>query len=443
MKPRNGGGAKGPRHLGLPGGQLSSDGQEEPSGRPRPFGISKAVVWAAYKKVKANKGAAGIDGQSVAQFEENLSGNLYRIWVRLCSGSYIPPAVLEVSIPKPGGEGSRSLGIPTVADRIAQTAIASILEPLVEPYFHPDSYGYRPGRSALQAVGTCRRRCWKLDWTLDVDIKSFFDTIDHELILRAVRHHCDEPYVLLYVERWLAAPVSRGDGELVERDRGSPQGSAISPLLANLFLHYAFDAWITREFPHVQFERYCDDMVIHCASERQARMLRAKITERFRACGLELNRDKTRVVYCKDSNRKGSYEHEQFTFLGYTFRPRSAKNKHGVLFVNFSPAISPRAVKAIGQTIRRWRIHRRTGTTLKDLADEINLVVRGWVNYFGRFYTFKLTLLLRRIDAYLVRWLQRKYKRLRHRPRRARQLLTNVGRREPGLFAHWGAGARP
>ncbi len=443
MKPRNGGGAKGPRHLGLPGGQLSSDGQEEPSGRPRPFGISKAVVWAAYKKVKANKGAAGVDGQSIAQFEENLSGNLYRIWVRLCSGSYIPPAVLEVSIPKPGGDGSRSLGIPTVADRIAQTSIASILEPLVEPHFHPDSYGYRPGRSALQAVGTCRKRCWKLDWVLDVDIRSFFDTIDPELTLRAVRHHCDEPCVLLYVKRWLTAPVLRGNGELVERDRGSPQGSAISPLLANLFLHYAFDAWIAREFPHVQFERYCDDMVIHCASERQARMLRAKITERFRACGLELNRDKTRVVYCKDSNRKGSYEHEQFTFLGYTFRPRSAKNKHDVLFVNFSPAISPKAIKAIGRTIRRWRIHRRTGTTLEDLADEINLVVRGWVNYFGRFYTFKLTLLLRRINAYLVRWLQRKYKRLRHRPRRARQLLANVARREPGLFAHWSAGARP
>jgi RNA-directed DNA polymerase len=443
MKPRNGGGVKGPHHLGLPVGQLSSDGQEEPSGRPRPFGISKAVVWAAYKKVKANKGAAGIDGQSIAQFEEDLARNLYRIWVRLCSGSYFPPAVLEVSIPKPGGKGSRSLGVPTVSDRIAQSAIASILEPLVEPHFHSDSYGYRPGRSALQAIGMCRKRCWKLDWVLEVDIKSFFDTIDPELTLRAVRHHCGEPYVELYVKRWLDAPVLRVDGELVSRDRGSPQGSSISPLLANLFLHYTFDTWIAREYPHVQFERYCDDMVIHCASERQARMLRAKIVERFRACGLELNHDKTRVVYCKDTNRKGSYEHAQFTFLGYTFRARSAKNKHGVLFVNFCPAISPAAVKAVGHTIRRWRLHRRTGTTLKDLADEINLVVRGWLNYYGAFYTFRLTLLLRRINTYLVRWLRCKYKRLRHRPRRARELLARVARQEPGLFAHWTAGARP
>jgi len=237
MKPSNAGGAKGPHHLGLPGGQLSSNGQEESSGRPRPFSIPKAVVWAAYKKVKAKQGAAGVDGQSIAQFEEDLAGNLYRIWVRLCSGSYIPPAVREVSIPKPSGDGSRRLGVPTVADRIAQAAIASILEPLVEPHFHPDSYGYRPGRSALQAVATARKRCWKLDWLLDVDIQSFFDTLDHELVLRAVRHHCHERYVLLYVERWLQAPVQRADGDLMQRDRGSPQGSAISPLLANLFLH--------------------------------------------------------------------------------------------------------------------------------------------------------------------------------------------------------------
>jgi RNA-directed DNA polymerase len=443
MKPSNDGGAKGPRHLGLPGGQLSSDGQEEPSGRPRPFSIPKAVVWAAYKKVKARQGAAGVDGQSIAQFEEDLAGNLYRIWVRLCSGSYIPPAVREVSIPKPSGDGSRRLGVPTVADRIAQAAIASILEPLVEPHFHPDSYGYRPGRSALQAVATARKRCWKLDWLLDVDIQSFFDTLDHELVLRAVRHHCHERYVLLYVERWLKAPVQRADGELVRRDRGSPQGSAISPLLANLFLHYAFDAWIAREFPHVQFERYSDDMVIHCASERQARMLRAKITERFRACGLELNQDKTRIVYCKDSNREGSHEHQQFTFLGYTFQPRPAMNRHGTLFVSFCPAVCPAALKAIGLVIRRWRLHRRTGTTLQDLADEINPIVQGWLNYYGAFYKFKLTMPLRRINTYLIRWLRKKYKRLRGRPRRARQLLARIARNQPGLLAHWTAGAIP
>ena len=443
MKPRNGGGAKGPHHLGLPGGQLPSNGQEEPSGRPRPFSIPKAVVWEAWKKVRANRGAAGVDGQSISEFEVNLKGNLYKLWVRLCSGSYIPPAVLEVRIPKPGGEGSRRLGVPTVSDRVAQCAIASILEPLVEPHFHPDSYGYRPGRSALDAVGVCRKRCWRTDWLLDLDIHSFFDTIDHELLLRAVRHHCDEPHVLLYVERWLKAPVQQRDGGLAERDQGSPQGSSISPLLANLFLHYALDAWIGREFPDVRFERYCDDMVIHCVSENEARMLRVRIAERLDACGLQLNREKTRVVYCKDANRKGSYEHEQFTFLGYTFRPRTAKNRYGVLFVTFTPAISPMAIKAIGHTIRRWRLHRRTGTTLQDLAEETNPLVRGWAIYYGRFYPTKVALLLRRINEYLVRWLRCKYKRLRGRPRRARELLAKIAKREPRLFAHWTAGALP
>jgi len=258
-----------------------------------------------------------------------------------------------------------------------------------------------------------------------------------------VRHHCDESYVSLYVKRWLTAPISRGDGELVERDQGSPQGSSISPLLANLFLHYAFDAWMAREFPAVRFERYCDDMVIHCASAGLARMLRAKIAERFRACGLELNLDKTRLVYCKDSNRKGSYEHEQFTFLGYTFRPRLAKSRQGRFFVSFTAAISPAAIKAIGHTVRRWRLHLRTGLTLQDLARQINVVVRGWINYFGQFYSARLVLLLKRINAYLVRWLQRKYKRLRRRPRRARRFLARVARLQPGLFAHWTIGALP
>ena len=233
----------------------------------KPFVISKRVVFAAWEKVKANGGAAGVDEQSIADFERDLKGNLYRIWNRMSSGSYFPPPVRAVEIPKAGGVGVRVLGVPTVSDRIAQTVVRLYLEPVVEPLFHPDSYGYRPGRSALDAVGVCRERCWSSDWVIDLDIRAFFDSLDHDLVLRAVAKHTDLAWVLLYVRRWLQAPLQTRDGTLVTRDRGTPQGSAISPLLANLFLHYAFDRWLTREFPSVAFERYADDAVIHCEQD--------------------------------------------------------------------------------------------------------------------------------------------------------------------------------
>jgi RNA-directed DNA polymerase len=276
--------------------------------KSKPFEISKWAVWEAYRRVKANKGAAGVDEQSLEEFERDLSGNLYKLWNRLSSGSYLPPPVRAVEIPKRSG-GSRVLGVPTVADRIAQTVAAGYLEPGVEPHFHPDSYGYRPGRSALDAVGACRERCWREDWVVDLDLRSFFDSVPHDLILRAVARHTDLRWVLLYVERWLAAPLEREDGSLVERDRGTPQGSAISPLLANTFLHYAFDLWMAREYPAVRFERYCDDVIVHARSEQEARELRDAIASRLADCGLELNERKTRIVYCKDANRRGSYEH--------------------------------------------------------------------------------------------------------------------------------------
>ena len=259
---------------------------------------------------------------------EDLQGNLYKLWNRLSSGSYFPPPVRAVEIPKKDGS-SRTLGVPTVADRIAQTVVRGYLEPEVEPVFHEDSYGYRPGRSALDAVGVCRERCWRQDWVLDLDIRAFFDRVPWDLVLKAVAHHTDQRWILMYVERWLKAPLQREDGSLVERDRGTPQGSAISPLLANMFLHYAFDAWIAREYPGVRFERYCDDVIVHAASERQALQLRAAIARRLAECGLELNEHKTRIVYCKDATRRGSHEHERFTFLGYTFRPRLARSKRG------------------------------------------------------------------------------------------------------------------
>ena len=249
----------------------------------KPFAISKKVVYEAYLKVKANKGAPGVDGESIEEFERDLKGNLYKLWNRSSSGSYFPPPVRMVEIPKPGGRGVRVLGVPTVADRIAQTVVKMYLEPEVEPRFHEDSYGYRPGRSALEAVGACRERCWKTDWVIDLDIKAFFDTLDHELVMRAVRHHTDLKWIHLYVERWLKAPLQREDGTVVQRDRGTPQGSAISPLLANLFLHYAFDLWMTREFPDVPFERYADDAVAHCATKARAEQVRAAVAERMAA----------------------------------------------------------------------------------------------------------------------------------------------------------------
>jgi RNA-directed DNA polymerase len=410
--------------------------------KPKSFEISKRAVWEAWLRVKANRGAAGVDEQSILEFERDLRGNLYKLWNRLSSGSYFPPPVRAVEIPKRDGS-PRVLGVPTVADRIAQTVVRGYLEPGVEPFFHPDSYGYRPGRSALDAVAVCRERCWRQDWVLDLDLKSFFDSVPHDLVLRAVARHTDLRWVLLYVERWLKAPLQREDGSLVERDRGTPQGSAISPLLANMFLHYAFDAWMAREYPTVRFERYCDDVIVHASSERQARFLRDALARRLAECGLQLNERKTRIVYCKDSTRRGSYEHTSFTFLGYTFRPRLSRGKSGGEFVNFLPAIGDDERKRLGREIRRWRLHRWSGKTLTDLARTINVIVQGWINYYGRFYRSMLVRLLKRLNEYLVRWARWKYKRLRRYPAKARRFLAAVYRREPGLFAHWRVGARP
>ncbi len=406
----------------------------------KPFAISKAVVFEAYQKVKANDGAAGIDGESIDEFEKNLKRNLYKLWNRLSSGCYFPPPVRGVEIPKKAG-GSRILGVPTVADRIAQTVVKMYLEPEVEPIFHSDSYGYRPKRSALDAVEACRKGCWKYDWLIDLDIRAFFDSIDHDLMLKAVSRHTGERWILLYIERWLKAPLEKEDGTTIRRDRGTAQGSAISPLLANLFLHYAFDSWMVRNFPNCPWERYADDGVIHCASEQEAREVLAALSQRMANVGLELHPDKTKIVYCKDANRKGSYECEQFDFLGYQFRPRLARNRSGQFFVSFLPAISNAAIKAIGQKIRGWRLNLHSDKSLTDLAGFINPILRGWINYYGRFYPSKLFRTLKRIDEYIIRWARRKYKRLSTSIWRASKWLRGVKRHSPALFAHWKVGA--
>ena len=405
-------------------------------GKAKPFNIPKREVWEAYKRVRANQGAAGVDGQSIAEFEQDLSNNLYKLWNRLSSGSYFPLPVRRVDIPKATG-GTRPLGIPTVTDRIAQMVVKRYLEPLLEPIFHEDSYGYRPGKSAIQAVGTARQRCWRRDWVLDLDIKGFFDNIDHGLLIRAVRKHTDCKWVLLYTERWLKAPVRFADGTLEARDRGTPQGGVISPLLANLFLHYALDAWMVRNHPDIPFERYADDGIYHCANLAQAERLKALVEQRLTDCGLALHPDKTKIVYCKDTRRRGDYPLHKFDFLGYTFRPRKSKNRRGEYFVSFSPAVSNKAATAIRRTMRRWALHQRSDKSLEDLAGIVNPALRGWINYYGRFYKSALYPPLLHPDRYLTRRATRLYKALKGRKRRAAQWLARIARRQPWLFAHW------
>jgi RNA-directed DNA polymerase len=405
--------------------------------RAKPFDIPKREVWEAYKRVRANQGAAGVDGQTITDFEVDLSNNLYKLWNRMSSGSYFPAPVRRVDIPKSDG-GSRPLGIPTVADRVAQMVVKRYLEPLVEAVFHKDSYGYRPGKSALDAVGVARQRCWRHGWVLDLDIKAFFDSIDWSLLMRAVRKHTRCPWVLIYIERWLKAPAQMADGSLIVRERGTPQGGVISPMLANLFLHYAFDTWMTRNHPGIRFERYADDAICHCTSEAEASALRRSLEERFADCGLTLHPEKTKIVYCKDDDRRGTYPNQKFDFLGYTFRPRLSRRRRDTFGVSFSPAASDKALKAIRHTVRSWRLHERSDKTLDDLARMFNADIRGWINYYGCYYKSALYPTLRHIDRILARWAHRKFKSLRRHRRRTQQWVARIARRQPLLFAHWG-----
>ncbi len=404
------------------------------------FVIPKQLVWEAYQRVKANKGAAGVDGQSIADFEVDLKNNLYKIWNRMSSGTYFPPPVMAVEIPKTGsGGGTRMLGVPTVADRVAQTVAALALQVRTESIFHPDSYGYRPQRSALDAVAACRQRCWKKNWVIDLDVAKFFDSVPWDLMIQAVQANIttDQRWVLLYVKRWLQAPLALPDGTVQGRDRGTPQGSSISPVLANLFMHYAFDLWLAREFPTEEFERYADDAVVHCVTQRQAREVLAALVVRMDDVGLRLHPDKTKIVYCKDNIRRGDYKHTSFTFLGFTFRPRQAVSKDGrSSYSRFLPAVSQDALTAMGQQVRRWRLHMWVRGNLDDLATMINPVVVGWMNYYGRFYRSRLTPLLQRINTYLMRWAGKKYKRLRSY-RRFQAWWFGLLDREPELFTHW------
>ncbi len=405
--------------------------------RAKPFCIPKRAVWEAYKRVRANHGAAGVDGQTIAQFEEDLKANLYKLWNRMSSGSYMAPPVRRVEIPKDNGGGIRLLGIPSVADRVAQTVVKDYLEPILDACFHVDSYGYRPQKSAKEALAMARARCWRYDWVLELDIRAFFDNLSHELLLRALRRHTDCKWVLLYVERWLKAPVQLDDGSLEARDQGTPQGGVVSPLLSNLFLHYVFDRWMHKHYPDIPFERYADDGICHCKTLAQAQQLRAALERRFAECHLELHPQKTRVVYCKDDDRRGTYPDHSFDFLGYTFRPRRSKNRWGKFFISFTPAVSNKAAKAMRGTLRSWALHNRSDKSLEDLARMFNPVVQGWINYYASFYKSALYPTLRHVDQVLARWAERKYKKLHGHLRRARHWLARVARTRPRLFAHW------
>jgi len=404
--------------------------------KTKPFSISKKVVGDAYKRVKANKGAAGVDRESLKDFEKNLEKNLYKIWNRMSSGSYFPPPVRAIDIEKDQTR-KRRLGIPTVSDRIAQMVVKIYLEPSIEPHFYPDSYGYRPKKSAIQAVGVARERCWKYNWVLDLDIKGFFDNLDHDIMMTLLRKHTEEKWIIIYIARWLEAPSQLDDGPLIQRTKGTPQGGVISPLLANLYLHYAFDEWMQKNYPTIPFERYADDIVVHCRTEKQALWVRKEIEKRLSEFKLELHPEKTKIVYCKDSSRKGGHGNTKFDFLGFEFRARTSMNRWGKLFVSFSPAISLKARKKIYQTIRSWDIHRCTGRTINDLAEMVNPVVRGWINYYGSFYKSALNRLLDHLDWKLVKWAIRKYKRLKRSKRRAWKWLKEIKRRERNLYVHW------
>lgn len=407
----------------------------------KPFKISKQAVKIAFDRVKANKGTYGIDEQSITDFEINLRDNLYKIWNRMSSGTYFPKPVKAVAIPKKNG-GTRILGIPTVEDRVAQMVAKIYFEPNVEEIFHEDSYGYRPNKSAIQAVGVLRERCWRKDWVVDFDIKGLFDNIRHDYLIEMVKRHTKEQWIILYIERWLKTPFKMQDGTIVERTAGTPQGGVISPVLANLFMHYVFDDFMSKEFPNIPWVRYADDGALNCVSIKQSKYIIKVLDKRFKLFGLELNLEKTKIVYCKDDDRKGDYENISFDFLGYTFKPRHAKNKYGKYFTSFLPAMSDKAQKAIRQEVRSWKLQLKSDKTLKDIANMFNSKIQGWINYYSHYYKTEVIYTLSYINRCLIKWVRRKYKKRSSR-KRATNWLREIAKRDTKLFAHWKFGILP
>ena len=398
----------------------------------KPFEIPKALVWAAYHDVRKNRGAPGCDGQTLTEFDQQRDRNLYKIWNRLCSGTYFPPPVREKRIPKDNGK-ERVLGIPTVSDRIAQGAVKRFVEAKLDPIFHDDSYGYRPGRSAHDALRQCATRCWQYSWVLEVDIRAFFDHVRHDLVIKALEHHQMPSWVILYCRRWLEAPMQSVNGEVTMRNRGTPQGGVISPLLANLFLHYAFDRWMQRVNRYVPFERYADDIVIHCSRMSDAVRIRDQLAARMKHVGLTINEEKSQIVYIDTFPRWNVAT--SFTFLGYDFKVRTLKNFKGELYRKCMPGASMKAMRRITQTIKSWRIHRSTAADLRVFAQRYNAVLRGWIEYYGKFWYRNFSYRLwSAMQSRLLKWMKAKY---RIATRSAQHRLALARAENPQLFAHW------
>jgi len=415
--------------------------------KSRPYPITKEQVWEAFKLVRGKGGSPGVDGITIEMVKANPEKHLYPVWNRLSSGSYFPPAVKRVEIPKADGK-VRALGIPTVKDRVAQMVITKELEAIVEPHFSDSSFGYRPNKRAHDAIECARTNCWQYAWVIDMDIKGFFDTIDHGLMIRSLRHFTDAKHIILYAKRWLKAPIQLKDGTQIQNtEKGTPQGGVISPLLANIFLHIVFDKWIEKEFPDCPFERYADDIIIHVKNEPYARKVLKAARERFEECKLELHPDKTRLVYCnrKGRRKKGEVKSQQFDFLGYTFRPRKLITKDGKIMFGFSPSISRKSTRSIVAICRKLGFHRWTHMDIHQLSRALVSKIRGWLYYYGKFHISALRQAFRLVNRRLVKWAFNKYKRFKRTKslRTARLWLRQVSKRYAYLFPHWLLGFTP
>lgn len=417
--------------------------KEEQKSQP----ISRLQVTEAFKKVKANGGAKGVDGVSINDVNSNKRKYLYSLWNRLASGSYYPKAVRRVMIPKDDGKKKRPLGIPTVVDRVAQQVIASELEAIVDKQFSVNSFGYRPNKSAHQAVEQCRINCMKYSWVIDLDISGFFDNINHELLMKAVSHYTSKKHILLYVKRWLEAPIQMEDGTIVQNhDKGTPQGGVISPVLANIFLHVVFDKWMEKNYPEAPFERYADDIVIHCHNIKESLRMLENINKRMNECKLELNQQKSKIVYCRSNQKRQppfKVKYQKFDFLGFTFKPRVIKER-GKIKLGFSPGISQKKQTKIAKELYKLKIHRMVHLHLSDIAVILEPKLRGWINYFGKFRKSELRKIFRILNKRLARYIRNKFRRFRkkHSFFSYKQLI-NISKSYPSMFYHWEHGFLP
>jgi RNA-directed DNA polymerase len=271
-------------------------------------------------------------------------------------------------------------------------------------------------------------------------VAASFDNIDHELLLRAVRKHVTCKWALLYIERWLTAPMEQEDGSVTERMRGTPQGGVISPILSNLFMHYAFDLWMARTHPDLPWCRYADDGLVHCRTEQEVQTLKVELQARLAECRLEMHPTKTKIVYCQDEKRTSRYPNTKFDFLGYCFRPRLARARNGKLFWGFNPAVSDAALSDMRAMVRDLHLQRQTQLSLEEIARQINPLLRGWIGYYGRYVPSALYPLFRYVNQRLLAWARRKYKGLRLHKVRASHFLLRLSRSCTNLFEHWRIG---